>query len=739
MNPVQQARALIAQGFRVVPTIDKVAPEGGFGSENPDATFGPEWFGEPGTQVGVLCGPCPALGSDWLLCVDVDGDPADSSPEMIAFLDLLPAHTLESHQGRHLFFRVAPEAAGQLGQWGLFKRPGRKHDGIDLKWAGGYACEAWDWAPGVDTARLAALVAPLPSTALEAILATREARPAPVRLACAALADPNSGPTLASAGIDPSQARADAIRWLNTTAPRDVADGAGGAACLVVAGALLVGFGLDDAMALELMIDVWAPLAWPGLDPEEEELARKIDEIDRLGSESFAPLELALLARTVRDGAVLTRPDEVAAALAALPASTPATSMAIIEENLLTWNAHLARTAKGDIKISAFNVRQTLDLHPSWAGLFGYDDFAKEVVYLRDPDGLDIPGAKAGCVFDEDNHVFALQAWLSHYVAETSTPAVIAAVHNEARKRTFHPVRNWLNALPPWDGTDRNLVTYLGAEPTPYHRAVCAKWLRSAVARAMVPGSKADTMLILEGPQGWRKSTAIRCLCPDTRWFYEAASRDVGGKDFMQDMRGKWLCEIPEVDQLIRSRDESELKAFLSRVTDNYRPSFGRKSHDFPRQLVTAGTTNHGSYLRDETGNRRYWAVLCGTAGPILDGAICDDRQQLWAQALAEYVGGQQWWLDAAEDIVARAEQEQRLEEDPWVEHLWMWLATRDDAEAFTINEALGGLPGAKPAADLNQSDLNRMSKVLRQMGLARDPQKMVGGVRVRKWRLPKL
>jgi virulence-associated protein E len=738
VNPVQQARALRAQGFRVVPTIDKVASTEGFGAEDPDFTRGPEWFGEPGTQVGILCGPCPALAPDHLLCVDIDGDPEDN-PEMITFLDLLPAVTLESHDGRHLFFRVAPEAASQLGQWGLFKRPGRKHDGIDLKWAGGYACEAWDWAPGTSTDALATGIAKLPADALAAILSARTTRPTQALALRGIVANPTDGPnpSLEEAGFDRRVVKADARAWLlSPTAPLPT-DGTGGATLLVIMGALLIGFGLDEEDVLELAIDVYAPRAWPDEDPDEDGIARKLDEIDRLGSDRFEWLELAAHARTVRDGAALTRPDALQAAIEALPPGTPKDAL---DQAYYTWNARLERTAKGLVKTGANNIHISLDVFPSWAGLFGYDDFAKEVTYLRTPDkSLGLPASiLGGAVFDEDNHVFAIKVWISKLLGyEANTSLVIEAVHHVARKRIFHPVRDWLGALPPWDGVDRNLAAYLGAEQTPYHRAVCAKWLRSAVARALVPGCKADTMLILEGKQGARKSTAIRCLCPDTRWFYEAASREVGGKDFMQDMRGKWLCEIPEVDQLIRSRDESELKAFLSRVTDNYRPSYARKSQDFARQLVSAGTTNHGSYLRDETGNRRYWPIRCGEVGPILDGAICDDRAQLWAQARAEYNAGLPWWLSADEDAAASGEQDERLEEDPWAGPLQLWIETRG-GESFTTVEALGSLPGAKPAGDLTGRDIGLMSKTLRNLGWVLGAQHRVAGQRVRRWELTK-
>lgn len=512
---------------------------------------------------------------------------------------------------------------------------------------------------------------------------------------------------------------------------------------MVVFGALMVGFGLSDEDALELAIDVYAPRAWPGEDPEEEKFEHKVDEIDRHGSERFQPLELAIVAREVRRGAALTRSDAVTEGLRPLLATgAPTDAIVTATESLRTWEFALVQNQKGEIKNNAYNTAITLELHPDWSGLFGYDEFTHAVVFLRDSTILGLP-ACAGDAFHEDHHVEAVQIWFAKRAHEPNKAALIDAIHHAARQRSYHAVRAYLERVRgTWDGIDRNLADYLGAAPTPYHRAVCAKWLRSAVARAMIPGDKADTMLILEGEQGWRKSTALKALCPDVRWFYEAASRDVGGKDFMQDMNGKWFCEVPEVDQLIRSRDESELKALLTRTSDNYRPSYARKSQDFPRQLVFAGTTNKDDYLRDETGNRRYWVVRCGTEGPVLDGAICDDRDQLWAQALAEYEAGQArrragedvavWWLTPAEEAMARSEQADRLEGDPWTEAVRDWLDARG-TEPFTIRDVLGGLPGAKPAADQTQADFNRMAKVLRKMGL-RDRRARVGGDMRRVW-----
>ncbi len=423
-------------------------------------------------------------------------------------------------------------------------------------------------------------------------------------------------------------------------------------------------------------------------------------------------------------------------------------SVEMHEDRLSTLNSRIKRNAKGEVRNLVFNTLLSLEMHHEWRGVFAWDDFTQETIFLRAPTAPELSSVKVGDVFDEDRHVGLMQAWFGKKEYHEPAPsAMITAVHTIAQQHPFHAVRAYLEGLRgKWDGVDRSLVEYLGAEITQYNVAVCGKWMISAVARAMVPGVKADPMLILEGRQGYRKSTAIRCLCPDTRWFFEVASREVGSKDFMQDMRGKWLCEIPEVDQLTLSRDESELKALMTRQSDNYRPSYARKSRDFPRQLVFAATTNKSEYLRDETGNRRYWPVACGVVGSIREAALCDDRDQLWAQAVFAYDAGQAaraaggndcvWWLDPEESLLAEAEQRLRLEEDPWTIGVKDWLEANPVAvaEGFRTVDVLKDLAGAKPMADLEQRDANRMGKTLRLMGFESARVNTPGG-KVRLWR----
>src|SRR5581483_7104435 len=185
------------------------------------------------------------------------------------------------------------------------------------------------------------------------------------------------------------------------------------------------------------------------------------------------------------------------------------------------------------------------------------------------------------------------------------------AVQTAARDRPIHPVKAYLHALL-WDGVQRVdtwLSAYLGAEDTEYARAVGSRWLISAVARIYRPGVKADCCLILEGPQGIKKSTALRTLAGE---YFTDELADLGSKDAALQIRGVWIVEISELDSLARSEIAS-IKAFMSRTADRFRPPFGKRVVECPRQCVFAGTVNHTEYLRDETGARRFWPVLCGT------------------------------------------------------------------------------------------------------------------------------
>jgi len=228
--------------------------------------------------------------------------------------------------------------------------------------------------------------------------------------------------------------------------------------------------------------------------------------------------------------------------------------------------------------------------------------------------------------------------------------------------------------------------------------------------------------LILEGPQGARKSTALRVLSEP--WFTDDLG-DIGSKDSQLQIRGVWIVEWAELDAMNRV-DVARIKAFMSRSIDRFRPPYGRRLIELPRESVFAGTTNSDSYLRDETGARRFWPVRCNSID--IDG-LKRDRDQLWAEAVGRFREGAPWWLDKQFLVeAAEVEQAERYEGGIWDGIIPQWVAGR---ESVSIDEVLGGCI-AKPAERWTQADRNAIGRTLRALRWERFNSGPRGA---RKWR----
>lgn len=295
------------------------------------------------------------------------------------------------------------------------------------------------------------------------------------------------------------------------------------------------------------------------------------------------------------------------------------------------------------------------------------DEFNHRVVFRGD-----VPWSeKYGRVLDDDLIRAIRVHFLSRWGLDVAKDHVSEAVLTVAASHRFHPVREYLNSLT-WDGArriDSWLIDHFGAPDTPYVRAVGRKTLTGAVDRALHPGCKFDNMLVLQGPQGIGKSTAIRKLASDT-WFSDSLPGDLNKPDTVQALQGAWIIEMSELAGLSRSQ-VTTINAFISRQVDRARFAYDRLTKDYPRQCIFIGSTNESAYLRDPTGARRFWPVTVTRADTA---AIVENRDQLWAESVAALRDGEsavlprELWADAA------VEQEERHAEDPWADELRTYL-----------------------------------------------------------------
>lgn len=343
------------------------------------------------------------------------------------------------------------------------------------------------------------------------------------------------------------------------------------------------------------------------------------------------------------------------------------------------WRDKLQRSDTGALIAHAFNIALILGNDERWNGVIAYDAFSSKIVKRRTPNY----GGDVGEWSDLDDARVIM--WLAeHYNLRVKVTSVIEAVSVVAHDHSIHPVREYLNALV-WDQVPRLehwLTEIFGAPPTPYSQKVAKRWLISAVARVMKPGCKADAVLILEGIQGAGKSSALAIL--GGAWFMDTPF-NLGDKDGFQVIRGKWIIELGELDSFNKA-ESTRAKQFFSASVDTYRESYGRRVVDVPRQCVFAGTTNQEEYLKDTTGNRRYWPVTCTKVDLERLRAV---RDQLWAEALFCYRAQQIWWVERGESDVFAEEQDSRYSSDAWEYPIRAWLEEPSTGETVTADRVL--------------------------------------------------
>lgn len=262
-------------------------------------------------------------------------------------------------------------------------------------------------------------------------------------------------------------------------------------------------------------------------------------------------------------------------------------------------------------------------------------------------------------------------------------PDIYDAIELVAGQRTVHPVREFLKSLV-WN---KKLLIHLvpaavlGAEPTPLNSTLVRKWMISAVARAMRPGCKVDTTLILQGVQGGKKSGFFECLAyrdvPGREGWYCGSEIVIGLNDTFLKIHGPWIYEIQELHGLMSARSAQQVKGFLTEPIDRFRLPYARDMEDFPRSNVFCGTTNDEGFLTDPTGNRRFWPIECGIA-KVKTEWLKANRDQLWAEAFAAYEADEQWWLTDEEEKALEPIHRAHMPDDDWIDFIVPWLEAND-------------------------------------------------------------
>nr|DAI01667.1 MAG TPA: virulence associated protein E [Caudoviricetes sp.] len=315
-----------------------------------------------------------------------------------------------------------------------------------------------------------------------------------------------------------------------------------------------------------------------------------------------------------------------------------------IEEEDVDFLSKLKRTKQGIPESDVYNCLLILECDPELKGKVGLDEFAHRLTVLGD-----LPWrTKNSSLYWTDTDDACLRNYFATKFRIKGKGIIDDALQEVTQDNKFHPVRDYLQGIK-WDGecrVDELFIKYLGAEDTPYVRAATRKWLCGAVARVMHPGIKFDTAIVLYGSQGLGKSLILEKL--GKSWFNNSLV-DIKTKDTMEQIQGSWVIELGELAPTFKNENEI-VKAFISRASDRFRSPYGRRTEEYPRQCVFAGSTNNLMFLKDRTGNRRFWPITGDKDRKTANSWDITDEEidQIWAEAFYYWLEGESLVLEGA-------------------------------------------------------------------------------------------
>lgn len=336
------------------------------------------------------------------------------------------------------------------------------------------------------------------------------------------------------------------------------------------------------------------------------------------------------------------------------------------------WKEKFLKTDKGTPRSnSSKNIYLILQNDTRLKNLLQYNEFSEQLVKRVVNESLNtIPGDWG----DSDDSKLKLFIEENYgYVA--TRDAIGDAIVKFSMDHSFNPVKERIESVT-WDGTPRVetfFMDYLGAEDTEYTREICKRWLTGAVARVYNPGVKFEIVPILFGGQGIGKSTLVGSIYRD--YFLDELESMGKTKDDFQQLKGKWIVEIGELSAMRRT-DVDHVKAFISAQFDNYRPSYGHYTTDHPRKIAFIGTSNPPEFLKDKTGNRRFFPIECNVQEKKKDPFNIDDADilQVLAEAKVLYNKGGQIFITDSLQKIAEKYQKDAMIQDPSEEQILSFL-----------------------------------------------------------------
>jgi hypothetical protein len=591
-----------------------------------DHTVLRDWFSDDRYNIGVVCGPSN-------VCV-VDVDPRNGGHDTFAALvnELGPLpHTVTADSGgggvHYVFRRPTGDLESKLGAGVDLLRDSRQFLVEPSVHPSG---QSYRWR--VDCAPDECTIAQLPEAWLKRV------RKQPVRRLTT---------TIPAISTD---ARLERARKYIAKMPAAIQGDHGHDALFNVVCTAMVGFDLDEG-ATRSIVDEYNLRCDPSFS--EKEIAHKIKQA---------------ATKSTRDRGYLLQPNRTPVTSTRQAAASVESPSKPAERD---WLNELIAKKDGSPKRSYHNAEIFVRMHPEYAGRWTHNRMTDEPWFDGEP--------------MRESTLHVVRAHAERVLGYTPPVADIkAAVLVASEERSFHPVQQYLDSID-WDGATRLPYVareHLGAS-SELHGEMVRRWMIGAVARALSPGCKLDTALMLHGAQGLGKSTFFATL--GAPWHSDSTI-DVGNKDAYQQIHAAWLYEFSELENVVSGRAESRMKAFITSTNDMFRAPYKATVTPHPRSVALCGTTNRREILTDDTGSRRFWIVPVTQEIDRVELAYA--RDQLWAEARAAYEAGSPWWFDRQLDAEREIANREYDTDDSWEEPIRGWLA-RPVTKEVTVSEVL--------------------------------------------------